>query len=73
MANTEDLLLYSILGATENEGGIPMHGVHVRMRSLLVYYTVHWCYMVQYNRSSVHTLAAQTHIGHHVSEKESKM
>ena len=71
MANAEDLLLYSI-GATENEGGIP-HRLRARMRSLLVYYTVHWCYMVQYNHSSVHTLAAQTHIGHHVSEKESKM
>ena len=72
MANAEDLLLYSI-GATENEGGIPSCRQCAGMRSLLLYYTVHWCYIVQYNRSSVDTLAAQTHIGHHVSEKESKM
>ena len=72
MANAEDLLLYSI-GATENEGGIPLHGLRASMRSFLLYYTVRWCYMVQYNHSSVYTLAAQTHIGHQVSKKESKM
>ena len=72
MANEEDLLLYSI-AATENEGGIPLHGLHASMHSLLLYYTVHWCYTVQYKCSSVHTLAAQTHISHHVSKKESKM
>ena len=64
MANAEYLLLYSI-GATENEGGIPSHRQCAGMHSLLLYCRVCWCYMVQYKHSSVHTLAAQTHIGDH--------
>ena len=67
LANKQDMLLYSI-AATENEGGIPLCRPCTSMHSLVLYVGV-----TQYSTNIVHTLAVQTHIGHHVSKKERKM